>query len=66
MSSKKKVKELQKAYELCEKVFCTGTGIMEVGRDIAIEDKEKYEFFSIVYEYFAKKKQMELIEKGVF
>lgn len=73
MSNKKKVKELQQAYELCKKIFCTGTGIMEVGVDFALEDQEKhkldqekYEFFCIVYEYFAKKKQKELIEKGVY
>lgn len=66
MSNEEKVKNLQKAYELCEKVFCTGTGIMEVGDDFALQDNEKFEFFSIVFAYFARKKQKELIEKGVF
>ena len=66
MTTKKKVKEIQKAYKVCEKAFCTGYGIMEAGKDIALEDEEKYEFFRVVYTYFLQKKQKELIKQGVF
>lgn len=66
MSNKKKVKEILKAYKACEKAFGMGGGIMEAGKDIALEDEEKYEFFRIVYTYFLQKKQEELINQGVF
>lgn len=66
MKNKKKVKELQSAYELCEKVFCTGSGIMQVGDDFALDDHEKQEFFRVLFAYFAKRKQKELIEKGIY
>lgn len=62
----KKVKQLQKAYELCEEFFCTGYDIMQAGNDFAQDDHEKQEFFRVLFGYFAKKKQKELVENNVY
>ena len=66
MMKRKKVKQLNKVYKLCENIFCTGTRIMDVGHDFAMDDAEKREFFGTLLAYFTAKKQDELIEKGIF
>ncbi len=60
----KKLKEVHKMYEQCKKVFTPGFEIVNVGADI--EDKEEYEFYKLLHEYFMQKKQRELIKKGVY
>lgn len=66
MMKRKKVKQLNKVYKLCENIFCTGTEIMDVGYDFSMDDAEKQIFFGTLSAYFMEKKQDELIEKGIF
>lgn len=64
MEESKKLKEVHKAYERCKKVFAPGFEIVNVGAEI--KDKEEYEFYKLLHEYFMQKKQRELIKKGVY
>lgn len=59
-----KLKEVHEAYEHCRKVFEPSEEIMRVS--LEIEDKDEFEFYRMVHNYFMKKKQMELVEKGVY
>ena len=61
-----KAEEHQEAYELCEKIFCTGSGIMEAGDDFALDNHDKQDFFRILFAHFAKIKQKELIKEGIY
>lgn len=64
MEESKKLKEVHKAYEQCKKVFAPGFEIVNVGAEI--KDKEEYEFYKLLHEYFMQKKQREPIKKGVY
>lgn len=64
MEEIKKIDEVHRAYEICKEVFSPKAGIIEAGSEI--EDREEYEFYKMVHEFFFQKRQKELIAKGIY